>query len=77
MSDNISAKCNCGSPIRYSYTNGQCSCNKYEVCLPYDKLAAEHAHYRRLAMMYCPLYVNTTQYLRSGLEAKQGWMWQD
>jgi hypothetical protein len=52
MSDNSSAKCNCGRPIRYSHTSGQCSCNKYEVCPSYDKLAAEHTHYRRLAMMY-------------------------
>lgn len=53
MSDNNNhATCNCGRPIRYSHKDGKCSCNKYEVCLPYDKLAEEHTHWRRLAMMY-------------------------
>lgn len=30
--------CNCGKPIRYSHLDGKQSCNKYNVCLPYDDL---------------------------------------
>lgn len=51
-------KCNCGRPLRYTHPNGQSSCNKYEVCLPYERLVNEHVHYRRLSMMYLALLVS-------------------
>lgn len=34
----INMKCNCGLPAEYTHAEKGNSCNKYEVCIPYDEL---------------------------------------